>query len=300
MSFDQLKRNSGSFSSLQAKMKADQAGAKSFADDRFWSLTVDKAGNGYAVIRFLPQVAGEEVPYVMRYEHAFKDDKTGKWFIDNCATTIGQPCACCDANSELWNTGIEANQNIVRGRKRQKRYYANIMVIEDSSKPENNGKVFMYKFGPKIFQKICDAIDPQFPDEKPVDVFDFWNGANFKLKANNISGQRSYDKSDFDSPSALLNGEDEKLAKVYESQHKLQELVAESEFKAYPEVQKRLNTVLGITSREPVDNSTYDSVKPQASAPSYHNDTPPFDTTPATTSNDDSDLDEYTRLLNGN
>lgn len=295
MSFENLKRTSGNFSTLREKMKNDSTGgAKSYKDDRFWKLTVDKSGNGYAVIRFLPAMEGEELPYVLRYEHAFQDKNTGKWFIDNCPTTIGQECACCMANSELWNTGTEANQNIVRGRKRGKKYYANILVVSDSAHPENNGKVFLYQFGPKIFQKILDKIDPQFPDEKPCEVFDFWEGANFRLKAHSQSGQRSYDKSDFDSPSTLA--EDDRLKEIYGELHSLQSLVAPSEFKTVTEMQGRLNMVLGVSAGK--SDTSYETA-PSHTPPArpmveeLTNDVP-FNHSPAAASDS---LDEYEALL---
>lgn len=308
MSFANLKRQKGNgFDSLRNKMKDEAAGAKSFKDDRFWKLTVDKSGNGYAVIRFLSAPEGEELPYALRYEHAFQDKNTKKWYINNCHTTLGQgnPCPVCDANSELWNTGTEANQALVRERKRGKRYYANILVINDSAHPENNGKVFLYQFGPKIYQKILDKIDPQFPDEKPCDVFDFWGGANFRLKAHTVNNQRSYDKSDFDSPSELLNGDDTALEEVYNSLHSLKELIAPEAFKSYADAQKQLNAVLGVRVNSQSDNSF---ISGESSAPTNSfsqsaskavEEDAPFDSGSSNSNSDSDDLAAYQALLNG-
>lgn len=292
MSFENLKRNSGSFSKLKERMQADKQGASSYKDDRFWKLTV-KDGNGSAVIRFMPAPDGEEIPYVLRHEHAFQDPTTKKWFIDNCPTSIGRDeCPVCAANNELWNTGIESKQNVARARKRQKKYYANIVVIDDPAAPENNGKVFLFQFGPKIFDKINDKINPEFPDEAPCDVFDLWEGANFRLRAHTVNKQRSYDKSTFESPSELFDGDETKLKAAYDSLHKLQDLMKESEFKTTAELQARFNQTVGLKPAAPSDTSYSHEDIP---APPTKRD---YEPQQSTSNSDDSDLDEYYALLN--
>lgn len=265
MSFANLKRNKGNFAELKEKMKAEQ-NQNSYQDDRIWNLTVDDHGNGSAVIRFLPPVEGESLPYAMRYSHGFKDPKTGKWFIENCPSTIGQPCPVCEANGVLWNTGDEANKNIARSRRRQTSYYANVYIVNDPAKPENNGKVFIYRFGVKIFEMIMDQIEPKFDDQTPCNVFDFWEGANFNLRAyNNQARQRSYDKSSFASPSQLLPT-DEEMEAVYNQQYKLQEFLAPTEFKTYEDLSKRFAIVTGQGYNEPKKEDEEDT---QASPPGH-------------------------------
>lgn len=292
MSFENLKRNSGSFSKLKERMQADKQGASSYKDDRFWKLTV-KDGNGSAVIRFMPAPAGEEIPYVLRHEHAFQDPTTKKWFIEHCPTSIGRDdCPVCASNSENWNTGIESKQNIARARKRQKKYYANILVIDDPAAPENNGKAFLFQFGPKIFDKINDKINPEFPDEDPCDVFDLWEGANFRLRAHTVNKQRSYDKSSFETPSELFDGDETKLKAAYDSLHKLQDLLKESEFKSAAELQARFNQTIGLKPSTKSDTSySHDDIP----APPTKRDPEPQQ---STSNSDDSDLDEYYALLN--
>jgi len=293
MSFENLKRNSGSFSKLKERMQQDKQGASSYKDDRFWKLTV-KDGNGSAVIRFMPAPDGEEIPYVLRHEHAFQDPTTKKWFIENCPTSIGRDdCPVCQANNELWNTGIESKQNVARARKRQKKYYANIVVIDDPAAPENNGKVFLFQFGPKIFDKINDKINPEFPDEAPCDVFDLWEGANFRLRAHTVNKQRSYDKSTFETPSELFDGDETKLKTAYDSLHKLQDLLKESEFKTTAELQARFNQTIGLKPAAQSDTSY--SHEEDIPAPPTKRDYEPQQ--PGNNS-DDNDLDEYYALLN--
>lgn len=294
MSFENLKRNSGSFSKLKERMQADKQGASSYKDDRFWKLTV-KDGNGSAVIRFMPAPDGEEIPYVLRHEHAFQDPTTKKWFIDNCPTSIGRDdCPVCQSNSEYWNSGIESKQNVARARKRQKRYYANIVVVDDPAAPENNGKVFLFKFGPKIFDKINDKINPEFPDEEPCDVFDLWEGANFRLRAHTVNKQRSYDKSTFETPSELFDGDETKLKLAYDNLNKLQDLLKESEFKSTTELQARFNQTIGLKTSTQSDTS-YSHDEDDIPAPPTKRD---YEPQQSTSNSDDSDLDEYYALLN--
>jgi len=214
---------------------------KSYKDDRFWRLEADKAGNGTATIRFLPRVDGDELPWVRLFSHGFQGP-TGKWYIENSLTTIGKDDPVGELNSTLWNSGSEANKEIARKQKRKLSYIANILVVSDPKHPENEGKVFLFKFGKKIFDKIMDKARPTFEDEKPVNVFDFWEGANFKLRMRKVSGYANYDESMFMEPSAV--GSDEEIVKVASGQYKLSEFIDPSNFKSYDELKQKLDQVL--------------------------------------------------------
>lgn len=245
MSFANLKRNSGNFAALRDKMKEEQSKGN-YNDDRFWKLSVDKNGTGSAVIRFMPPLEGEPMPYVLVYHHAFKNPKSGKWFIENCPTSlgVGTECPVCQSNSKAWDSGVEANKKIASARKRQKQYITNIYVVDDPSNKDNNGKVFLFKFGQKILEMIMGQIDPQFADETPCNVFDFWEGANFQLRAyNNTDGMRSYDKSKFLTPGPLAD--DSKLEQIYGQLYKLQPFVSPENYKTYDELSKRFALVTG-------------------------------------------------------
>lgn len=244
MSFADLKKQS-KLGTLNDKLmnQLDKLNEKSSGeDDRIWKPTRDKTGNGYAVIRFLPQCQGEEEPFIKIYSHGFQGP--GGWYIENSLTTFNQADPVAEYNRELWNTGTDANKDIVRKQKRKLNYYSNIFVISDPAKPENEGKVFLFRYGKKIFDKINSAIKPEFADETPVNVFDFWEGANFKLKIKTVDRYPNYDSSTFDSPSALFD-DDSKLEKIWKSQFSLAELVEPSKFKTYEELKKRLDMVLG-------------------------------------------------------
>ena len=258
MSFSNLKKQS-SLGSLTAKLVKEvekMSSTGNNTDDRIWKPEVDKAGNGFAVIRFLPAPEGEELPWAKVYTHAFQS--TGGWFIDNCLTTVNQNCPVCEANRELWNTGSKANQDIVRDRKRKLSYYSNIYVVQDKAHPENEGKVFLFKFGKKIFDKVTAAMQPEFEDEKPIDPFDFWNGANFKVKITKKDGYWNYDKSEFDSPGPLSDDDDEMEA-IWKKSYPLADFVNPEKFKSYDQLQNRLNTVLGKAKvQQKVDESFED------------------------------------------
>ena len=230
---------------------------QTYGDDRLWKPTVDKAGNGYAVIRFLPAPEGEDLPWVRYWDHGFKGP-SGKWYIENSLTSIGQQDPVSEMNTQLWNSGIESDKQIARERKRRLHYVSNILVISDSAAPENEGKVFLYKYGKKIFDKIMDVMQPQFEDEQPVNPFDFWSGANFKLKIRQVEGYRNYDKSEFDTSTELFDGDDTKLETVYTSSHSLKEFVDPSTYKTYGELKKKLYDVLG--EEEVADTFTQDTV----------------------------------------
>ena len=221
--------------------KLNDTGSKD--DERFWKPVMDKGGTGSAVIRFLPAPEGCDLPWVQVWSHAFQSN--GKWMIDNCLTTLGQNCPVCEANRELWNTGSKDNQNIVRDRKRKLSYYSNIYVVKDPANPDNEGRVFLYKFGKKIFDKIMASMQPEFDDEEPINPFDFWKGANFKLKLVKKDGYWNYDKSEFAPSSALLEDDDE-LETIYKSLNNLNDFVSPSEFKSYEDLKKRLDYTLGL------------------------------------------------------
>jgi len=258
MSFQDLKKQSkmGSLTEKLIKQveKLNETGSKD--DNRFWKPAMDKGGTGSAVIRFLPAPSGCELPWAQVWSHAFQGP--GGWLIDNCLTTNKGQCPVCEANRELWNTGSKDNQNIVRDRKRKLSYYANIYVVKDPVAPENEGKVFLYKFGKKVFDKIMAAMKPEFDDEKPINAFDFWEGANFKLKLRKVEGYWNYDKSEFAEPCPLLDNDDE-LEAIYKSLNDLNEFTDEKNFKPYLDLKKRLDSVLGTkTATKRQDPETID------------------------------------------
>ena len=220
---------------------------KSYVDERIWKPVMDKTGNGFAIIRFLPAPKGEELPWVKLWNHAFQGP-TGQWYIENSLTTISQNDPVSELNTKFWNSGVESDKEIARKQKRKLQYYSNIYVVKDSANPENEGKVFLYRFGKKIFDKIMETMQPAFEDETPVNPFDFWEGANFKLKLRKVDGYWNYDKSEFETPSALFDKDDE-LEKLWEKQYSLSEFTAPTNFKSYDELQTRLNTVLSGTTK---------------------------------------------------
>ena len=243
-SFSALKRNrTEGFDKLTASLNKLNQKSGPGPDERFWKPEVDKAGNGYAVIRFLPEPKGEDVPFVRIWDHGFQGP--GGWFIENSLTTLGQKDPVSEYNSMLWNSGIEANKDKARKQKRRLSFISNIYVIKDPSNPENEGKVFLYKYGKKIFDKLNEAMNPQFEDESPVNPFDLWEGADFKLKIRNVEGFRNYDKSELDVPAPLFD-EDDQLETVWKSQHALVEFTNPTNFKTYEELQTKLNRVLGL------------------------------------------------------
>lgn len=226
-----------------SKLSNKEEGKKSYEDLRFWKPTVDKAGNGFATIRFLPSPAGEDVPWVQVFKHAFQS--TGGWYIENSLTTLNKKDPVSEHNSILWNSGSDANKEIARKQKRKLEYTANIYVIKDSANPENDGTVRLFRFGKKIFDKLNELMNPEFEDETPVNPFDLWEGANFKLKIRKVEGYQNYDKSEFESP-APLSGDEDDLERIWKQEHSLSEFLSEKNFKSYDELKARLNKVLGI------------------------------------------------------
>lgn len=243
---DMKKMSNNSVSSLSKELEKINE-TKSYKDERMWAAERGKDGNGFAILRFLPASEGEDVPWVRLFNHGFQGK--GGWFIENCPTTLGLKCPVCEANSELWNSGVESDKEIARQRKRKLSYISNIMVISDPANRENEGKVFLFRYGKKIFDKISDSMQPKFPGEEPVNPFDFWKGQNFKMKIQTVAGYANYDKSEFDSTSSLLDGKDDLLEKVWKSQYKLQELVGKDKFKAHEELKDRFHAVVSSDSK---------------------------------------------------
>ena len=248
MSLSSLKNKSSSLDKLKKAVEQSSAGngGGKNVDERFWQPEVDAAGNGYAVVRFLdtPAVDGEDgLPWVQIWSHGFQGP--GGWYIENSLTTLGKTDPVSEYNTVLWNSGIEANKEIARKQKRKLTYIANVLVISDAKRPQNEGKVFLFKFGKKIFDKIKEQLEPQFADETPMNPFDFWKGANFKVKIRNVEGYRNYDKSEFETPAALFNGDDAKIEQVWKSAHSLKDFLKADNFKSYDELKAKLNKVLG-------------------------------------------------------
>ena len=259
-SFSELKssRSSSLKTLIDETNKLSSGNPNAQQEDRFWKPAVDKAGNGYAVIRFLPAAQGDDLPWVQTWNHGFQGP--GGWYIEESLTTIGKKDPVSEYNSMLWNSGIDANKDQARKQKRRLNYISNIQVINDPSNPDNNGKVFLYKFGKRIWDKINDLMNPQFEDEQPVNPFDFWEGANFKLKIRQVEGYRNYDKSEFDSPEPLA--EDDALEAIWKQQTPLAEFTDPSSFKPYEELQAKLNRVLGIDADTSNRSATVEDTEP--------------------------------------
>ena len=263
MSFASLKKASSkgdTFAKLTREIdKLNQPAAGSSADERFWKPELDKSGNGYAVIRFLPAPEGEDMPWAKVWSHAFKGPG-GQWYIENSLTTLGKDDPVGELNRELWNSGRDSDKEIARAQKRKLSYYANIYVVQDPTHPENEGRVFLYKFGKKIFDKLVEAMQPAFADESPVDPFNFWKGADFKLKIRKVDGYWNYDKSEFAAPGVLGGFDDDKLENIWSQGYSLAEFEDTKNFKSYEQLQARLNLVLGKTApaARPIDESLED------------------------------------------
>ena len=294
MSFANLKSARGS--SIDKLVNAAQAvnektETKSYADDRFWKPTQDKAGNGYAVIRFLPAKEGEDLPWVRYWDHGFKGP-SGLWYIENSLTSINQADPVSESNGLLWNSGREEDKQTARDRKRRLHYVSNVMVVSDSANPDAEGKVFLYKFGKKIFDKIMDVMQPQFADEDPVNPFDFWEGADFKLKIRKVEGWTNYDKSEFSAPSALAGGNDEELENIYSKIYSLSDFMDPKNYKSYNELKAKLNRVLGVDAGETME------------APEVHYAAAPSEIvaepSPVAESNDDDTLSYFAKLAKDN
>jgi hypothetical protein len=260
MSFNDLKKQSslGSLTSKLVKEVEKMNNTGGGADERLWKPEMDKSGNGYAVIRFLPAPEGEDLPWVKLFSHAFQGP--GGWYIENSLTTVGGKDPVGELNRELWNSGNESDKDVVRKQKRKLSFYANIYVVKDPANPHNEGGVFLYKFGKKIFDKIMEAMQPEFEDETPINPFDFWQGANFKLKLKKVAGYWNYDSSEFAAVSPLLE-DDDAMEALWKKEYSLTAFTAADQFKSYDELKKRVDYVLGNKSiRKSVEEETqYDN-----------------------------------------
>ncbi len=288
MSFSDLKKKSSNqLKNLVSEL--EKMNTKSFEsngdDDRYWKLTVDKAGNGHAVIRFLPAPTGEDIPWVRLWDHGFQGP--GGWYIENSLTTIGKKDPVSEYNSQLWNSGLDSDKEIARKQKRRLKYFSNILVVEDPANPENNGKVFLFQYGKKIFDKINEAMNPEFEDDEAMNPFDLWDGANFKLRARKVAGYRNYDNSAFASPGQLFDDEAEMEA-AYNKCNSLEELVTPENFKSYDDLKNRLNKVLGT---EVVEPTGIDDIDPEPEIPAKESTGSSF-----VESVDDDELDYFSKL----
>jgi len=301
--FAALKNNrSKSLDKLNSQLS--QIAQKSYSDPnegKFWKPSRDKAGNGFAIIRFLPAPGGEDMPFVRLWDHGFQGP-TGLWYIENSLTTLGKDDPVSELNSKLWNTGVDADKEQARKQKRRLHYIANVYVIKDSGNPDNDGKVFLFKFGKKIFDKLNDLMNPQFEDEKPVNPFDLWEGASFRLKIRQFEGYANYDKSEFDGPAPLFE-DDEKLERVWKEEHSLQEIINEKHFKPYAELKAKLHRVLNLTG-DSVDasRSASDDVDEDLDMSRFSKSAPPPDMKQTssdmdTVDDDDEDLARFRDLI---
>ena len=293
MSLDKLK-STNNLDKLLSAVKEDNkdpSEKKSYVDERLWKPELDTSGNGYAVIRFLPAIEGEDLPWVKLFSHAFQGP-TGQWYIENSRTTLGRGDVGKDPvseyNSSLWNSGVETDKEIARKQKRKLSYYSNIYVVSDSKNPENEGKVFLFRYGKKIFDKLMAAMQPEFEDESPINPFDFWKGANFKLKIRKVDGYWNYDKSEFEAPSAILD-DDSAIERIWKEQYSLTDFTAPNNFKSYEELKTRLDAVL--SGKQVVSNQTVED-EPVAS--------PKVDTKPVENKQveDEDTMDYFNKLAN--
>ncbi len=267
--------------------------SKSYIDDRFWKPEIDKSGNGFAVIRFLPPVDGEDVPWARVFNHGFQGP-TGLWYIENSLTTLGKKDPVSEYNSQLWNSGIEANKEVARKQKRRLTYISNIYVVTDSKNPQNEGKVFLYKFGKKIFDKVNDLMNPEFEDESPVNPFDLWEGSNFKLKIRQVEGYRNYDKSEFDKSTQLVEDETE-LEKIWNSEYALTEFTGDDQFKSYEDLKARLDSVLAVETPPITEPVSHPTLKPKTAEEEF---SPEKKET--SSSEDDEDMSYFAKLAEDN
>ena len=294
MDFESLKSSSSGFDKLTKALEQnlnpeDQANKNKYQDDRLWKPELDKTGNGYAVLRFLPASEGEDMPWVRVWSHAFQGP--GGWYIENSLTTLGQKDPVSEENTRLWNTGLDSDKEIARKRKRKLSYYSNVLVVSDPKHPENEGKVMLFKFGKKIFDKITECMQPAFEDEVAINPFDFWKGANFKLKIRKVDGFWNYDKSEFDSVSQVAESDDD-IKAIWSKQHKLQPFLAPDAFKSYDELTEKLNRVISGSAKaaETVENTDLPQATESAPVPTQS-------ATPmASDTNEDDSLDYFSKL----
>ena len=296
MSLDTLKRTNSLDKLLGAVQKENAPQEKkSYKDERLWKPELDKSGNGYAVIRFLPAVQGEDMPWAKVFNHAFQGP-TGQWYIENSLTTVNKADPVSELNSTYWNTGLESDKEIARKQKRKLQYFSNIYVVSDSKNPQNEGKVFLFRYGKKIFDKLMAAMQPEFEDETPVNPFDFWEGANFKLKIRKVDGYWNYDKSEFEASSALFDN-DGQIEDVWNKAYALSEFSASTNFKSYEELKARLDVVLsGTTTVGNVMETIAKDPEPQI-APRVDT-TPVESSSPVSEQEDDDTMSYFQKLAN--
>ena len=302
MDFETLKSSSSNFDKITKALEKnlnpeDQANKNKYQDDRLWKPELDKTGNGYAVIRFLPAPEKEEMPWQRVWSHAFQGP--GGWYIENSLTTLNTKDPVSEENTRLWNTGVDSDKEIARKRKRKLSYYANILIVSDPKHPDNEGKVFLYKFGKKIFDKITEAMQPAFEDEKPINPFDFWKGANFKLKIRKVDGYWNYDKSEFESPSKLAE-DDDKIEATWKQQFALKEFSDPSNFKSYDALKARYEKVVfGTGNTATADKIETPTVNDEESAPVVKSETKPSSapTKSFDDSGDDDTMDYFSKLV---
>jgi hypothetical protein len=302
-SFANLKRNRSSLDKLTKAIETTTnptQDSNSNEDTRFWKPEVDKAGNGMAVIRFLPAPAvdgDDALPWVRVFSHGFQGP--GGWYIENSLTTLNQKDPVSEYNSTLWNSGIEANKEIARKQKRRLHYISNILVVSDPAHPENEGQVRLFKFGKKIFDKITEAMNPEFADEVPVNPFDLWDGANFKLKIRNVEGYRNYDKSEFADKEPVMGGDDDKLENLWKQEYSLKEFLEEKNFKSYDVLKARLDKVLGFEGEVTPRTTAEDAIVEAISPSNYELDSGLSQVDAAIASDGDDDLDYFKNLAEG-
>ena len=294
MSLDTLKR-SNSLDKLLNAVKEDNAPQekKSYIDERLWKPELDKSGNGYSVIRFLPSPEGEDLPWAKVWNHAFQGP-TGQWYIENSLTTIGQKDPVSEYNSKLWNSGVESDKEIARKQKRKLQYFSNILVVSDPKHPENEGRVFLFRYGKKIFDKMMEAMQPAFEDESPINPFDFWEGADFKLKIRKVDGFWNYDKSEFAAASPIADDES-KIETIWKSQYSLAEKLDASNFKSYDELSTRFHAVISGTTT--VGNVSEEMDDEPVAKPVV--DTKPVESPVTSKEEEDDTMDYFSKLANG-
>ena len=295
MSLDTLKR-SNSLDKLLNAVRVENAPQekKSYVDNRLWKPELDQSGNGYAVIRFLPSPEGEDLPWAKLWNHAFQGP-TGQWYIENSLTTIGQKDPVSEYNSKLWNSGVESDKEIARKQKRKLQYFSNILVVSDPKHPENEGKVCLFRYGKKIFDKLMEAMQPAFEDETPINPFDFWEGADFKLKIRKVDGFWNYDKSEFSKPSPISDDES-KIESIWKSQYSLAEkLDVNNNFKTYDELSARFHAVISGTTT--VGNVSEEMDDEPVATPVV--DTKPVESPVTSQEEEDDTMDYFSKLANG-
>ena len=294
MSLDTLKR-SNSLDKLLNAVRVENAPQekKSYVDNRLWKPELDQSGNGYAVIRFLPSPEGEDLPWAKLWNHAFQGP-TGQWYIENSLTTIGQKDPVSEYNSKLWNSGVESDKEIARKQKRKLQYFSNILVVSDPKHPENEGRVFLFRYGKKIFDKMMEAMQPAFEDESPINPFDFWEGADFKLKIRKVDGFWNYDKSEFAAASPIADDES-KIETIWKSQYSLAEKLDASNFKSYDELSTRFHAVISGTTT--VGNVSEEMDDEPIATPVV--DTKPVESPVTSKEEEDDTMDYFSKLANG-